>query len=269
MAHGGGPEWNRTVSDLVAPLRSEIPVALAFGMADPATLGASLDTLRSAGVERVAVVRLFVSGKSFLDQTEYVLGLSDEPPAVFAPSHAAMSGHGSHGPPSPIEHGLSIATHEDGLMVSAEAQRIMLDRVRHLSSEPGSESVLLVAHGMGDDAEDREVVRAMEAIADRIRAEGFAAVRVATLREDWAAKREVAEDEIRAFVASEADAGRRVLVVPMRLSGFGPYAEVLEGLEFTPGEGLLPHEEVTGWLRETASQVVCANGWASPIADCR
>src|SRR5690606_23750206 len=71
MAHGGSPEWNASVEEAVAPLRSRYPVAVAFGMADPRSLDAALDSLSAQGVSQVAVVRLFMDGRSFLHQTEY------------------------------------------------------------------------------------------------------------------------------------------------------------------------------------------------------
>ncbi|MCK5488714.1 MAG: hypothetical protein KAI98_01935, partial [Gemmatimonadetes bacterium] len=71
MAHGGSTEWNETVAAVVAPLRDELPTAVAFGMADPRTLEIGLDSLRSTGVTRVAVVRMFISGQSFLEQTVF------------------------------------------------------------------------------------------------------------------------------------------------------------------------------------------------------
>ena len=43
---------------------------------------------------------------------------------------------------------------------------------------------------------------------------------------------------------------RRVFkVVPFRVSGFGPYARVLEGLDYeASGQGLLPHANVSKWI---------------------
>jgi hypothetical protein len=266
MAHGGGPEWDRSVSHMLAGVAEETPTAVAFGMADPHTLGAALDTLRRAGVGRVAVVRLFVSGASFIDQTRYLLGLSSTPPAFFIPGHGSHGGGVGHGGdvavPAPIDHGLVVATHDDGLMDSPLALRIMAERARALSRDRSSESVMIVAHGSGDDLENDGLLRGMSVIADELRTDGFAAARAFTLREDWPEKRAVAEREMRAFAAAEAEVGRRVLVVPMRLSGFGPYADVLAGLQYTAGEGLLPHALATSWVRETAAQVVCRAGWA-------
>lgn len=263
MAHGGGPEWDRAVAEAVSPLSSAVPTAISYGMADPETLSTGLDSLAARGVTRVAVVRLFISGSSFRDQTFYFLGLSQNPPRRFV----LMDGSGDS-EPKPLDHGLTIATHDEGLMVSPHASRILVERAKSLSSAPERESVLILAHGMGDDREDGLVLSAMTSTAQRMGALGFSAVQVATLREDWEAKRETSEREIRDFVSGEAMAGRHTLVLPMRLSGFGPYAEVLDGLEYKPGLGLLPHQEVAAWIRATATRVVCEAGWGQAIDPC-
>ena len=47
MAHGGSPAWNQTVADAVAPLGGEMPTVIAYGMADPETLGTLCAELES------------------------------------------------------------------------------------------------------------------------------------------------------------------------------------------------------------------------------
>ncbi|MFQ5536734.1 MAG: hypothetical protein ACE5GJ_04710 [Gemmatimonadota bacterium] len=254
------------VADAVGPLSVEVPTAVAFGMADPRTLSESLDSLRVQGVRRVAVVRLFLSGRSFYDQTRYLLGLSESSPESFVlmgpPTHSGTI-------PLPIDHGMSVATHTDGLLVSDEARTIVAERARGLARNPERESVLLLAHGMGREDDNEEVVAALQTMADVLAESGFAEVEVATLREDWADKRKAAEESIRAFAAYQASTGRRLIVIPVRLYGFGPYAETLAGLEYSAGEGLLPHEAVLDWILATASDVFCRAGWGSAIAPCR
>jgi hypothetical protein len=262
MAHGGSPEWNETVSDALTPLSTRLPTVLALGMADPETLQAGLDSLTTLGVERVAVVRLFVSGASFYDRTRYLLGLSDDE------SHAAMPMMGTTrdaDPLRPLDHQLDIATHADGLMVSNQVRLIVSDRATAASTSHAQESVLLLAHGMGDETENEYVLAAMERMAAEIRSRGFRRVESRTLREDWATKRAAAEDAIRAHVATEAASGRQIIVVPLRLSGFGPYGEVLSGLDYVATDGLLPHPAVGDWLMGTASRVLREAGWDDPI----
>ncbi len=254
MAHGGGEAWNETVIEAAEGARHEGPVVVAFGMAHPVSMQQGVDALDELGAERASVVRLFVSGESFRTDTRYLLGLSEEEPEL--PWVKA-----------PLEHDLTIATHDHGLMGSPEVSDILLTRALDLSEDPSGESVLLIAHGMGDEGENDRVLDNMRTAADRIAAEGFREVEVATLREDWEEARVAAEAGIRSFVESRTDAGRRVLVLPYRLSGFGPYAKVLEGLDYVPGDGLLPHDAISRWIESTAAGVACESGWRSRGCD--
>ena len=260
MAHGGTTEWNEAVARAVRPINDRVPTVVAYGMADPRTLGAALDTLAATGVSRVAVVRLFMSGRSFSRQTRYLLGLSEDRPEWFVTDEARPIDS-----VAPIDHGLEVATHISGLMNSEAAATIMLDRVQVASVHPNRESVLLIAHGMEGEQENDEVLAAMAVIADRIRSTGFARVETATLREDWPEEREAAEGIIRDFVYQESALGRLVIVAPFRLSGFGPYATVLDGLAYSPTPGLLPHDAITEWISEVATEIACSEGWSGEI----
>lgn len=270
MAHGGDPAWNDAVEAAVAPLRERYPVAVAFGMAEPASLGAALDDLAAQGAERVAVVRLFLDGRSFLHQTEYFLGLRPDPPARFVLHGGGHGGHGAHGgmdhgTPQPVAHGLALGLSQDGLMQAPEVAPILAARAEALSEDPAGESVLVLAHGTGDDVENARWVAAMEHLSGDLRALGFHSVRVETLREDWPEPREAAERAIRAFVAAEAEDGREVLVLPFRLFGFGPYEEVLDGLTYRAADaGILPHPAVTAWIEREYRAVLDREGWAPP-----
>ena len=262
MAHGGTPEWNESVMDAVQPSVERVPTAVAFGMANPYTLQPALDELASQGVDRVAVVRMFLSGESFFDQTEYFLGLSDQRPEQFVLMGPAAADPEAR---SPLVHSMDVATHEPGILDSRYISSIMVDRAEALSAEPAREAILMIAHGMGDDTENDRVLASMQRAAVALEARGYADVEITTLREDWEEKRVDAEAQIRGYVKAQAS-GRSVLVLPMRLSGFGPYAEVLDGLEYAAGDGLLPHADIGRWVLETANDVTCASGWG-PIAD--
>ncbi len=259
MAHGGSGEWNDAVQAAVAPLRQRRPTTIAFGMADPHTLAQALDSLRVQGVGRVAVVRLFMDGDSFRHQTEYLLGLREDPPAEFV-----LHGSG-HGTPAPLRHGLEIALSQRGLMEAEEVASILAARAQGLSEAPADEAVLVLAHGAGDEIKNAHWVVAMERLSGPLRRLGFHSVRVETLREDWPERRAEAERRIRAFVEAEAESGHTVLVVPFRLFGFGPYREVLDGLTFRAADtGLLPHGAVTDWLDTEYRALAAREGWTVP-----
>ena len=121
---------------------------------------------------------------------------------------------------------------------------------------------------MGDDAEDQRGLDHMVVATETLRREGFAGVQAATLREDWPEPRAHAEEAIRSFVDTESAAGRDVLVVPARLFGFGPYADVLADRSYRAGDGLLPHPAIAGWIRDRAASVTCAAGWGPTLRPC-
>lgn len=160
-----------------------------------------------------------------------------------------------------LDHDLDLVTHDHGLMDTNLVRDILIDRAVALSDAPSEASVLLIGHGMGDERKNAAVEADLERIADTMAARGFARVESTTLREDWPEKRSLAEAEIREFVDREADAGRRVIVLPARLSGFGPYAEVLDGLEYVAGEGILPHPALSDWILATGTALECTRDW--------
>jgi hypothetical protein len=201
-------------------------------------------------------MRLFISGESWRERTRQILGLDDGAPP--RPALAADDQPGAHHGHSMefwrIDSAAEFAVGEDGLMDAAEAGLVLADRALALSEDARREDVLILAHGPEDDAENARWLARMEAHADAVReAAPFNAVAVATLREDWPDKREAAEARVRAFVADAAAGGRRALVVPFRVHGFGPYADVLEGLDYVAdGRGLVPHQAVTDWIARQA-----------------
>lgn len=262
MAHGGDEAWNQAVDASVRALDDMVPHAVAYGMANPYTLRAALDSLANQGATRVAVVRMFLSGESFLDQTEYFLGLRAAPPESFVLMGPAAADTEAR---SPLAHDFEIATHRTGLIDSRIAGEIMADRAASISSAPEREAVLLLAHGMGDEVENDRVLAAMRVAAERVEEGGFADVEIATLREDWEEPRASAERAIRSYVDVQTKSGRSVLVLPMRLSGFGPYAEVLQDLPYREGQGLLPHPAVSDWVVQMANRIACTNDWG-PVA---
>src|SRR5687767_13394081 len=96
MAHGGGAEWNREVLAAVAPLAREYRVAVAFGMADADTIQKGVADLEAEGARRIGVVRLFVSGESWYERTEQILGVREGAPPRSAQPAAAGHEGGEH-----------------------------------------------------------------------------------------------------------------------------------------------------------------------------
>lgn len=296
MAHGGDAAWNRQVEAVVEPLRAKYSTEIAFGMAKTSSIREAVHKLEEKGVREIAVVRLFVSGDSFRPATEYILGLRPKPPtdpmassgtegAAHRPSgtvavstfggrfdagnsearaciaHEADdsgSHHAGHHmePPEPIKRNSRFILSDEGVGDSPLVDEILMDRVGALSSDAQRESVLILAHGPADDAENERWLASMNARVQQLRRLGpFQQIRCETLREDWPVRREEAERRIRQFVEEAGQDGGRCIVVPFRVAGFGPYRDVLAGLNYVAdGRGFCPHPNMTRWIETTAIQ---------------
>ena len=259
MAHGGGQQWNKDVLAAVEPLKGEYNIEVAFGMADAASLQEGVKQLEARGASHIGVVRLFISGESFKQRTEQILGLIPGAPARPAANTDAHASHGeAHGGHSMefwrVDTRASFALSGQGLVEAPEMGQVLATRAKALSKNPAQEDVLILAHGPGDDAENERWLKQLDARAEVVRkAQPFHAVKVETLREDWPDKRVAAEKRVREFVEQSVREGRRAVVIPFRVQGFGPYAKVLEGLDYvSDGKGLIPHPSVTQWIEHQA-----------------
>jgi len=266
LAHGGGPEWNARVTDLAAQVERTRPTEVAFGMAARANIQAAIDRLISRGVTEIVAVPLFVSSwSSVIASTEYLLGLRAEAPAALATyarmNHARAAAHGTDG---------------DGGRVSQDGARpvvarvpirmtpalndhpivadILASRAQSISQDPGSEAVVIVAHGPNDDQENQRWLADMGRLADRVRSAGrFAAVDYLTLRDDAPKPvRDQATAALRERVQHHARDGRRVLIVPLLIS-FGGIDQGLrgrlEGLSYAiPEAALMPDDRLATWV---------------------
>jgi sirohydrochlorin ferrochelatase len=261
MAHGGSAAWNAGVLAAVEPLRDRYPAEIAFGMADAVTIQEAVWKLEERGVRRIAVVRLFISGESWYERTEQILGLRAGAPVRPAHPQAAVEADVESGMRMEfwrIETAASFAVSTQGLAEAAVVGTVLADRAAALSRDPKREDVLIIGHGSGDDAENERLITCIEARAEAVReALPFRRVQVVTLREDWPDKREGPERRARVFVEAAREDGFNTLVIPFRLHGFGPYAEVLEGLDYVAdSQGLLPHAAVTAWIVEQVEALV-------------
>lgn len=264
MAHGGSKQWNESVLAAVEPLRERYKIDVAFGMADAASLQRSVAKLEADGVRRIGVVRLFVSGESWYERTQQILGLVPGAPARPDSDPHAGHAHGEHAGHSMefwrVASSSTFVLSREGLSDAREMDAILAARTLSLSKNPPAEDVLILAHGPGDDAENARWIEKIEARAASIRtARPFRRVEVHTLREDWPDKRVAAEQKAREFVARAVRENGRAIVIPFRVEGFGPYAKVFDGLDYTAdGVGLLPHPNVTAWIERQIEELSAA-----------
>ncbi len=266
MAHGGLAEWEAGVLETLEPLRDRYTLEVAFGMADAVSLQEAVSKLEARGAKHIAVVRLFISGESWYERTQQILGMIPGAPAKPLPvavSHDAHQGHGpdaGHGSAGAsgghsmefwqIDSNARFTMSKQGLAEAPGMAQVLLSRAQDLSGNPPQEDLLILAHGPETDEEDARWIGYIDARAELVRRTlPFHRVKVATLREDWEEKRAGAEEAVKAFVATAAEEGHSAIVIPFRVHGFGPYAKVLEGLDYVADErGLIPHPAVSAWI---------------------
>lgn len=273
MAHGGRTDWNQAVLDMVAPLQKRAPLEVAFGMATADSIQAAVAALEKRGVRRIVVVRLFVSGDSFINETEQILGLRPGAPPRSAGGDAAHAGHAHHGGSShsmalwKIDAQSAFVLTKEGLMESPLVGEILARRARELSKDPARESVLILGHGPADDAENARWLDEMRERAGPIRdALPFREVATETLREDWPEKRKSAEERIQNFVRKAQESGGTAIVLPFRVQGFGPYAGILKGLSYvSDGKGFLPDPLISRWIEDQVAKTTARLGWDNPF----
>jgi len=259
MAHGGTAVWNASVVSAIEPLRNNYPIEIAFGMADANSIQEAVTRLEAKGVTNIGVVRLFISGESWYQRTEKILGIREGAPQFVDHSTHDMGDMMQ----MPNGHTMGFwkiktisdfAMSKEGLGNSGLMDFVLEVRAEGLSQNPENEDVLILAHGPGDDEENERWIAAISERTSLIDSKfPFRRVQVMTLREDWRAKRVVASKEIRHFVQRAEQDGGIAIVIPFRVQGFGPYAKVLGGLNYVSDEkGLLPHTNVTAWIKNQA-----------------
>lgn len=262
LAHGSDYHWNETMRQAVAPVATRFKLEPAFSMADPVVIERAVRRLEARGARFIVILRVFGLTASFRTGVERLIGLDIERGDLPDPhaGHAMGHGHGPARPPARIRSAAVLATvggvEDDALFADA-----LLARARALSREPGLETVILVAHGDGDDARNAHWNDLLLSVARRMREKGgdrFRAIRTATWREDWPDKRKASVEQVRAFVQEASADGGRALVIPARTLGQGPERRLLEGLVFELGEGFAPLPLFAQWADEQVSAALRA-----------
>jgi sirohydrochlorin ferrochelatase len=287
LAHGSDFHWNETMRETIAPLSERYKIEFAFSMADQPSVERAVRRLEQRGASAIAVVRVFGLAASFKSDVEHMIGQDVEnallsPPAA-APTpaghdHGQHAHHGSsavedhsahsHGDhhghaagPSPRIRSTALLATVGGMEDHRYFAAALLERAKALSKEPARETVILVAHGDGDDSINDHWRHLLESLAQQMRASGgadFRAIKTGTWREDWPDKRAPEVAAIRALVEDATRDGGRALVIPARMQGQGDERELLKGLTFELGTGFSPHPLFARWVEEKIREGVAA-----------
>lgn len=273
LAHGADYHWNEDMREAARPVAERYKLEFAFSMADPAVIERAIRRLEQRGARGIVVLRVFGLSESFEQPVRRMLGMDIEEPQPHPAGHAVHSGrgpggaghggghghgHGGHGHgassgPPPRIRTAAITTTVGGLDAHPLFADALLSRAQAVSRDPSRETVILVAHGAGSDAQNERWLRHLDAIASRMKSNGgggFRAIRVGTWREDWPDKREAWVGHIRAMVQEAGEQEGRAIVVPARTIGEGSERRFLEGLQYDLAAGFAPHPLFVQWVEE-------------------
>ena len=269
MAHGGSRGWNDHVRDLATRVSACAPAEVAFGMATRSTLQAAAAQLESKGVRQIVAVPLFVSShSSIIEATQYLLGVRAEAPPQLS-LFARMDHGAAHGPTHAPESGTTPVQAIVPITMTAALDShpivaaILAARAREVSRDPGSEVLIIVAHGPEDEASNDKWLAEMRTLSQRVGAEiPFARVEYQTVRDDAeAAVRSNASAELRSRVEAAVAEKKSAVIVPLLLSYGGIEAGIrkrLDGLSYTMStSALLPDPRLVDWVVESAGLAGC------------
>ncbi len=264
MPHGATLPWNDAVEAVIAPLKSRYRIEMAYGMADPVTLQRAVSRLEEKGVRRIVFIRMYSLSDQMKEATDYLLGLSPAP-----------SGHDHEGPPPPQVRSGAVFSTFGGYEEDPALAEILHDRITEISRKSSEETVILVAHGAGDDAVDARWLSAMGRQIERLRKDPHCAelkaILPATIREDWPEKRKEAVAKLKEMIEAGKRNGR-VVLISHRLRGAGPYKGLLEEVGLKEGEdyeingkGFTPHPVLTRWLEAGIEREIAAMDGKRPV----
>ena len=241
VPHGSEYNWNEMMRKGLEPLRDEYVTEDAFSMMDPYVVERAVRKLEERGMKAAVVLRIFSLESSFKEQAEYTLGLRREPPT------------GGHmGTPDRIESHLLFNT-LGGVEAHPRFAQALLERAQEISTDPTNETVILLAHGTGDDTDNDRWMQNLASIGEYIRENSpnaYRDIKWHTWREDWPDKRAKTIPEIRAMIEEANENGGTALVIPVRTNQQGPARELVPDLEFRYGYGFSPHPQFAEWARE-------------------
>jgi len=246
LAHGFGRHGDQTFRERLQPVGAARPTTFAFGMSMGMSdhIQIAVDNLTAAGAQEIVVVPAASSRYSTLmRQWEYIFELRDEPAYATVPQVETTA---------TVLFGTPMENHP---LVG----NILVDYAAEISQEPAKEEIIIVAHGPIDADDNREQLQTMEALADALRAEGYADAHPVTLQDD--APKDVRDANVqnmRALVEDIDARGNTVLVVTNLLGTRTVQRSIrrdLKGLGYRYNfKGLVQHEKFVEWVELVADQ---------------
>ena len=243
LAHGVNGPGDQLLYESMRPLAQQHSTSIAYGMSMMTSdhISCALQEIQQEGVERVYVVPLSESPyNTLIGQWRYAFDLEEN--YSFADISQIKSDN--------IKFLSTINDHHF-------AREIVYDFAMQVSTNPAEETVVLVAHGPIDHADNSKQIRLMTNILEHVQRKGhFYDVIPLSLQDDASPK--VRADNVkrlRETIEVNTANNRRVLIVTNLMSSDVIQARVerdLEGLTYTFNtSGLVEHPYFVDWISET------------------
>jgi hypothetical protein len=275
LAEGGGRDLLDSITAMTTTFAAQFPLEYAGGAADVKAIQKAVDRLQERRIKKLVVVPLYSSSHSpLMEQTRYIFGIREEPPAEFFTAARRPAGYSIQrrvqfkGKVAVV---LAPAPDEDPLVLD-----ILTSRALALSKHPEAEALVLV--GLAPDATppDETVLgrgpappttadglrQALSSLAERVRARGgFKSAYPAVLSPEAPrqSERQGREDELRGLVRS-LSRSQRVLVVPYAVTGGETSQHIVRALRGTfmrhNEKGLLPDPRMVRWVGQVVGKAV-------------
>ena len=295
IAHGSPSEsWCSPVRDSVSEVDLPYPVELGFLEFVPnETINDAVERLDDAHVTKIIAIPLFISShSSHIQEIEYVLGLRDTLPtmseyvvvdgvemerSIVPNSNGYVISHvlvktgtdgiiQAMGHPGEEEELIPVETDSEIVLTGAMDDHwlvagIVADRTASLVADPENETLVLVAHGTGEEDNFNGWVNSTSSLADQARLKlaywSDPAVELAGTQASFIHHNETLHPEF--TLRPVVDNATGPVVVPLMVSeGYftgRKIPKLLENLDYAyDGSALTPHPNVAEWIEMSAAK---------------
>jgi hypothetical protein len=244
LAHGVNDFADQILFNDVEPLTQNYTTSIAFGMSMMTSkhISCALVQMQEKDLDVIHVIPLTESPyNTLIRQWRYAFGL--EPTYTYADIEIIDN--------AKINFLEPINDH-------VYAREIVYEHAMEISKDPQQETVIIVAHGPIDAADNAKQLQIMQNIAEHIQDKGnFHSVLPLSLQDD--ADPDTRSENVMRFrdlVEKNSTQGRRTLVVTDLMSSEGIQSRIkkdLDGLEYAFNEkGIVSHPLFIEWVKDTA-----------------
>lgn len=252
LGHEYGEPGNTLFQAAYRPIAAKLPTATGLGMAmmNSSHIQAAVDDLEKAGATIIIVLPSEIGDDtSLVRQWHYIFTRAEKSSYLDVPR-----------------------VHSNAQLVVAKTPTasplvgdILADYARSALKDPAKEAVLLVAHGPEDPADNEKLLRVLATHLAKVKsATGLAEVHFDSLQDDApTALRAANVNRLRNWIRTTADAGKRVIVVPVIMTGQGGVTRHirrdLDGLKFElVDKGIAEHPLFDRWIQDMVATGVTA-----------